>query len=579
MVSRSRATRQPFLAAPFLAAPSLVLRMLTSRSRRNVATLDRRGREPPRDSVPRPPFRRTEAAFVVAIVTALVIWWVWGALQPVPVVQDEYSYVLQAKIFASGHWTAPSPPVPSSFQQPHVLTVPRVASKYAPGHAFVLALGALVGAPWLVPLVLSAITGALVFLLIERFTGPWIALAGWAIWLTDPINLSFRPGYYSELTSGALWLVSWWLLLEWRESKRLKALLLLAAAIGLGAITRPLSMLAFAIPVGIYVIRQVASKRRWRDLGLAVLVGIGFLAILPLWSAKTTGSVTDTPLALYRRQYLPFDHTGFGLDSTRATFPLSPDNADVYAEFAPEHVDHTFQHLPPIVATRLATIARQEWPGWRIAVIPLCLLGATLALVELWFAAACAFALFVAYIFYAHHAAWTLYYFEGLPVLAFFAAAGLVRLAQWTVRWRTPMLDRGLIAAAACALLVAAPRTLLTWRRGHIELARYDTAFQRLVAQLPFRGSVIFVRYALDMHPHTNIVTNSATLATDRTWVVIDDPAKNLQLLRAAAGRVPLLFEEQGARIRVYRELVDSLATDGQGGTRSTTDDTGRSGR
>jgi hypothetical protein len=70
------------------------------------------------------------------------------------------------------------------------------------------------------------------------------------------------------------------------------------------------------------------------------------------------------------------------------------------------------------------------------------------------------------------------------------------------------------------------------------------------------------VRYTPNMHPHTNIVTNSASLATDRTWVVIDDPSRNLELLKAAHGRVPLLFEENGARVRVYRELLDSLAAE-----------------
>ena len=37
----------------------------------------------------------------------MAIWFAWGAWQPLPVIQDEYSYVLQSQIFARGEWTAP----------------------------------------------------------------------------------------------------------------------------------------------------------------------------------------------------------------------------------------------------------------------------------------------------------------------------------------------------------------------------------------------------------------------------------------------------------------------------------------
>jgi len=91
-----------------------------------------------------------EGAAYVGLATLLIVWWVWGALQPVAVTADEQSYLLQARIFASGRWSLPTPPRPEFFSQPHVLMSPALASKFPPGHALLLALGALIGAPALV---------------------------------------------------------------------------------------------------------------------------------------------------------------------------------------------------------------------------------------------------------------------------------------------------------------------------------------------------------------------------------------------------------------------------------------------
>ena len=50
------------------------------------------------------------------------------------------------------------------------------------------------------------------------------------------------------------------------------------------------TMLAFAIPVGVVVIRDVVRQKLWRDFTLAVALGSAMLAMIPLWSAMTTGN-------------------------------------------------------------------------------------------------------------------------------------------------------------------------------------------------------------------------------------------------------------------------------------------------
>lgn len=503
--------------------------------------------------------RRIELAIVVALATAASVWWTWGALQPLPVVQDEYSYVLQSRILARGEWTAPPPPAQYSFQQPHVLTAPRVASKFPPGHALLLAPAAALGAPWLGVLLLSGITAAILLLLAESQVGTFAALVCWAVWLTDPINLRFRPGYYSEVTSGLMWLATWWLLRRWWRSDERRWLVYAALTLGWMAITRPLTALAFAAPVGIAVVVRANRERLWPHVGAAVIAGALVVGILPLWSKATTGRWTETPTALYRREYLPFDKPGFGIDSTPPARRLTPVNADVYAEFAVEHREYTPARLGAAAVARLRDLGDAEFSSWRLALVPVAVIGLIAATAELWFAVACGAALFAGYLSYGHYHGWTLYYFEALPVVALCVGNGVAVCAAWLRRRRWPGGAQAALGAAAAAILVACGSTTVAhWRRRHVDDAAYDTGFRAMLARAPFPAAVVFVRYSRDQHPHTTVVANSPTLSTDPVWVVNDDPGSNGAVMRAAKGRVPLLYEERGARLSVYGSLIDS---------------------
>jgi hypothetical protein len=517
---------------------------------------------PPLSSAVRPPSspkRRPPTAdrLVVAIISAFAIWWAWGSFDPIPLVQDEASYVLQSKIFATGHWTAPPPPVRDFFQQAHVLTAPAVASKFFPGHAFLLAIGSLLGAPALVPLLLTGITAALIFALARRVTNEWVALLAWIIWLGDPINLRFRPGYFSEVTSGAMWCLAWWALLEWRQTRSRRWLLALAAAIGYGAITRPLTMLAFAVPVGVVVIRDVIRHERWRDFGLAVVVGSAILCIIPLWSARTTGDWRLTPQTLYTREYLPFDKPGLGVDTTPPRQVLSPPNRQTYDSFFPEHVAHIPRNLPRIAGERLRVIAHDEWSGARIVLVPFVLIGLFGMSGEIAFALVCACALFAAYMSYGHWAHWTLYYFEAMPVLSLLAAVGL-----WKAIERLRAVSAARLGTLACALLaLLAAYDLRSARASHAAAAAWDTGFHELVAKLPMPAALIFIHYAPGPGPHPSVVANSPHLANEAVWIVNDLGPRDAELLRYSGLRIPLDFYVASGKIEIDRALIAASAT------------------
>ena len=142
-----------------------------------------------------------------------------------------------------------------------------------------------------------------------------------------------------------IWLLSWWLLAEWRTTRKWPQLVGLAAVVGWGAITRPLTTLVLALPIAFVVVADVVRDRRWLPLAAALGVGCGVLGLLPLWSANTTGNWKLTPLTLYTRTYIPWDHPGFGLDTTAPLRTLRPDLLQVDSVFEALNREHTVRAL------------------------------------------------------------------------------------------------------------------------------------------------------------------------------------------------------------------------------------------
>ena len=87
--------------------------------------------------------------------------------------------------------------------------------------------------------------------------------------------------------------MGWWCLLEWRQSRQTRWLLGLAAVAGLGAVTRPLTMLVFILPVGVVVLRDTLRSGRWRPLLGAMTLGMLCLCLLYTSDAADERSSED----------------------------------------------------------------------------------------------------------------------------------------------------------------------------------------------------------------------------------------------------------------------------------------------
>jgi len=366
--------------------------------------------------------------------------------------------------------------------------------------------------------------------------------------------MDFAPSYLSESSTSALWMLGWYALLRWLENEDPKWLAWLAFAIGLGFLSRPVTMVVFALPAGIVVLRRIAKRGAWKELRIPFGVGFVFLGIWMLWSQRTTGNPFEAPYGLYSRYYFPDDVMGFGLTGLK---PLRPLNADMlrFNEFVQlVHKDYTLASLPHNLRERIIAIAANMWAS-RAMLLPLAAVALITTSAPIWFALGTTVLLVLAYLCFGHAPQWTPYYVEIQPVLAFVTAAAWWRVSSllsskklaWPLRELPAVTGGAVLAVIASAVLLFPYDTRMVnyIRLGKVEASAYHRNFRELLKLVPSERSMVFIRYAPNHSPHMSLVTNEPNLNAARVWTVYDRGQDNIRLIRLDPRRTPYLFDDE----------------------------------
>jgi len=232
---------------------------------------------------------------------------------PTPSIHDEFSYLLLGDTLAHGRLANPPHPMWRSFETFHVLWWPTYASKYPPAQGAVLAMGQLLGHPWIgVLLSAAAMCAAIVWMLQAWMPGRWALLAGGLAAIKLCIVCYWINSYWGGAVAaiaGALALGALGRML--RRPARWHGILL-GIGIAILANSRPYEGLIFCIPVAFLLVRWILGKtkygRCWPQPAMRVLFPVFLILLATIlfmgyYNWRVTGSPFLPPIVEAARTY------------------------------------------------------------------------------------------------------------------------------------------------------------------------------------------------------------------------------------------------------------------------------------
>jgi len=251
-------------------------------------------------------------SLVVVIGAALVAGLVFENMAHL---EDEFAYIWQGQVIAGGDLTLPSPEFPSSFLVPFVIDYQGARfAKYPLGWPVVLSLGIKVGLrDWVNP-ILAGIAAWLVYRLGKRTFGETVGLLAAALLGTSPFFLIQAGTLLSHVWSLVLctgFTLFWIDALETEEKQgRWVKPAVAGLCLGVLGLTRPLTMVAIALPFGIHGILLLikGSSRKRRQVILTGGITLCLLSLHFVWQWALTGRFLTNPYTLW----WTYDKVGFG---------------------------------------------------------------------------------------------------------------------------------------------------------------------------------------------------------------------------------------------------------------------------
>jgi hypothetical protein len=230
---------------------------------------------------------------------------------PEPSAHDEFSYLLAADTFAHGRLTNPPHPMWAHFESFHIMQQPTYMSKYPPAEGVVLAIGELLGRPWIGQLLVTALMVSALCWMLQGWVPPTWALLGGALAVLRLGILSYwMNGYWCASVvalGGALVLGA---LPRIKRHLRPRDAFVMAVGLVVLATSRPYEGLVFSIPFAIALLVWLVGPRRppfsisLTRVVTPIVLTLGFAAAASgYYNYRVTGNSFLMPYQVYEATY------------------------------------------------------------------------------------------------------------------------------------------------------------------------------------------------------------------------------------------------------------------------------------
>jgi hypothetical protein len=232
---------------------------------------------------------------------------------PIPGIHDEFSYLLLGDTLAHGRLANPTHPLWVSFETFHVNWQPTYASMYPPAQGVALALGEILGHPWIgVLLSDAAMCAAILWMLQGWLPARWALLGGALVALKFGIASYWINSYWGgavAATGGALVLGA-----LPRIVKRPVVRYAVVAGLGFAILanSRPYEGALFCLPAAIWLLCWLAGgtkssaplPARWRRVAIPLCLMLAITAgAMGYYNWRVTGDPLLIPHVLNTRTY------------------------------------------------------------------------------------------------------------------------------------------------------------------------------------------------------------------------------------------------------------------------------------
>lgn len=209
-----------------------------------------------------------------------------------PVALDSMAQYVGAKIFAGGHFTLPSHPVPRFFDAGWFINDGKFYTFYPPGHMMLLAIGHIAGYPFLTNPLIGALTLVTTYFLAKEMGGKSVAQISLLLFLISPFIVFLSSSFDNRTT--AMLSATLFALFYIKSLKTMNGFYALIAGLALGffVISRPQTAIFYALPFMFYSGWLVLSQFRMHiKTQLLIIAGVlPFILFFLYYNWQTTGS-------------------------------------------------------------------------------------------------------------------------------------------------------------------------------------------------------------------------------------------------------------------------------------------------